>query len=297
MKKDRGPQFVQYMAPMLEALRSLGDSARPAEVVEGVAQLLKIPNKRRSEEMESGTLRFDNMVAWARFYLAKAGYIDASKRGVWALTDKGRASKLTDAEAYALFKGIHQTFSVERRKEKAKSDASTTHEEDRPAPEPTASPEARSHRDEVLSILLRLPPAGFERFCQRLLREAGFQEVQVTGRSGDEGIDGIGVLQINPLVSFKVLFQCKRYKKSVSPSHIRDFRGAMAGRADKGIVITTGTFTSDAKREAIRDGVTGIELVDGVKLVEMLESLELGLTPVQAFRVEHAFFSDFAESG
>jgi len=117
----------------------------------------------------------------------------------------------------------------------------------------------------------------------------------VTGRSGDEGIDGIGVLQVNPLVSFKVLFQCKRYKKEVTPAHVRDFRGAMEGRADKGIIITTGTFTADARREAIRDGAKGIELVDGQKLVGMLEELELGLTPVRAFRVEIDFFNDFRE--
>jgi len=121
------------------------------------------------------------------------------------------------------------------------------------------------------------------------------QEVQVTGRSGDEGIDGIGLLQVNPLVSFKVLFQCKRYRKSVTPSHVRDFRGAMGGRADKGIIIMTGTFTSDARKEAVRDGVPAIELVDGQKLVGMLENLELGLTPVKAFRITRAFFEDFKE--
>jgi restriction system protein len=296
MKKDRGPQFVQYMVPILAALRALGGSARPAEVVDKVAEILRVPEDKRSEQMESGTARFDNMVAWGRFYLAKAGFIDASKRGVWALTDKGRAAKpLSQDEALALFKEIHQVFSIERRKGNAKSGDSVVEEGEQPAPEPAAALEAASHRDEVLRILMGLHPGGFERFCQRLLREAGFQEVQVTGRSGDEGIDGIGLLQVNPLVSFKVLFQCKRYQKSVVPSHVRDFRGAMAGRADKGIIITTGTFTAEARKEAVRDGVPAIELVDGKKLVEMLENLELGLTPVSAFRLEHGFFADFEE--
>src|SRR5438067_9119761 len=134
---------------------------------------------------------------------------------------------------------------------------------------------------------------GFERLSQRLLREAGFIQVVVTGRGGDEGIDGYGTLQINPLVSFKVLFQCKRYRKSVSPSHVRDFRGAMAGRADKGIIITTGTFTAEARREASRDGAHPIELIDGEKLLDMLEKLELGLKPVTTYEVEHAFFKEF----
>ena len=144
-------------------------------------------------------------------------------------------------------------------------------------------------------MLLKLPPSGFERLSQRLLREAGFIQVIVTGSTGDGGIDGYGTLQINPLVSFKVLFQCKRYTKSVSPSHVRDFRGAMAGRADKGIIITTGTFTAEARREASRDGVPPIEIIDGDKLVEMLQNLELGLKPVTTYEIDEAFFGEFKD--
>lgn len=150
----------------------------------------------------------------------------------------------------------------------------------------------RLQRD-VLGVLLALPPAGFERLSQRLLREAGFTQVIVTGQSGDGGIDGFGTLQVNPLVSFKVLFQCKRYAKSVPPSQVRDFRGAMSGRADKGIIITTGSFTAEARREATRDGAPPIELIDGEKLLDMLEKLELGLKAVTTYEVEHAFFNEF----
>jgi restriction system protein len=117
--------------------------------------------------------------------------------------------------------------------------------------------------------------------------------VTVTGRSGDGGIDGHGVLQINPLVSFKVLFQCKRYQGSVAVSAVRDFRGALQGRADKGIILTTGTFTTDAKREAIRDGATPIELVDGDKVVEMFEGLQLGLVPRTDFDIDEEFFDEY----
>jgi restriction system protein len=127
-----------------------------------------------------------------------------------------------------------------------------------------------------------------------LLRESGFEEVTITGRSGDGGIDGIGLLQVNPLVSFKVLFQCKRYTGSVTPSQVRDFRGATMGRADKGIIITTGSFPSDARKEAVRDGVPPIELVDGEKLVSMLEQLELGLKPKRTFEIDASFFDQFA---
>ena len=151
------------------------------------------------------------------------------------------------------------------------------------------------YRADLLELLQSLKPDGFERFSQRLLRESGFQEVAVTGRSGDGGIDGIGILQVNSLVSFKVLFQCKRYKGVVTPSQVRDFRGAMQGRADKGVVITTGSFTSEAKKEAVRDGVPPIELIDGERLIHMLEDLKLGLVPVQTFRVDEKFFQEYRD--
>lgn len=149
------------------------------------------------------------------------------------------------------------------------------------------------YRGRVIDLLCYLPPPGFERLSQRLLREAGFTQVVVTGRSGDGGIDGHGTLQVNPLVSFKVLFQCKRYSDAVGPGAVRDFRGAMAGRADKGIIVTTGTFSAEARREASRDGVPPIELLDREKLVDMLERLELGLKPITTFEVDESFFEEF----
>lgn len=149
------------------------------------------------------------------------------------------------------------------------------------------------YKAELLYILKSLPPEGFERICQRLLRESGFQQVIVTGKSGDGGIDGEGILQINPFVSFKILFQCKRYDKSVASSTIRDFRGAMSGRADKGIILTTGSFTLEAKKEANREGVTPIELVDGNKIVEMFEAHNLGINPKKVVELDHSFFDTF----
>ena len=141
--------------------------------------------------------------------------------------------------------------------------------------------------------MLGLPTADFEQLCRRVLREAGFVQVTVTGRSGDQGIDGYGTLQINLLVSFQVLFQCKRYQESVVPSQVRDFRGAMAGRADKGMIITTGTFTAEARREASRDGVPPIGLIDGYKLITLLETLELGLKKITTYEIDAAFFNEF----
>jgi restriction system protein len=227
-------------------------------------------------------------VDWARFYLAKADYIDSSTRGVWSLTERGRNLKLSNSESLKLFQDIHQVFSLERKKQKDKTSKSDMGELTDEIPDAQTE-----HRSILLKKIMTVSPEGFERLCQRLLRESGFESVTVTGRSGDGGLDGIGVLQVNAFVSFKVLFQCKRYSGSVSPSQVRDFRGAMQGRADKGIIITTGTFTSEAKKESVRGGVPPIELVDGEKLLDMFETLELGLKPKKAFDLDEKFFDDF----
>jgi restriction system protein len=286
MTKSRKPasQFAQYIGPVIEAIRELGGSGRPDEVRAVVARALGMSDADQSELLPSGVqTRFENQVHWARFYLAKAGYIDSSQRGVWTLTEKGRAlGPMSGDDIHRLIREVS--------------------EQTKPAAEPgpgpcsgaeDGAPVVADYREELARVLQSLPASGFERFCQRLLRESGFQEVAVTGRSGDGGIDGIGILQVNALVSFKVLFQCKKYAGSVTPSHVRDFRGAMTGRADKGIIITTGSFTSDAKKEAVRDGAPPIELVDGEKLAIMLERLELGLRPRQTFELDASFFDEY----
>lgn len=283
-----GAQFLRFFGPLLDALRALGGSGTPREVVDWIARDLKLSNREQSELIDSGAPRFPNQVAWARFYLTREGLLDSSRRGVWSLTDKGNATHLSASDARAIFTKWVKIFAAARKRKR--EEGSEVEEE-----APTATGSApRSHRVQLLELLMALPPSGFERLCQRLLRESGFVQVVVTGRSGDGGIDGYGTLQVNLLVSFKVLFQCKRYSKSVTPSHVRDFRGAMSGRADKGIIMTTGTFTPDARREASRDGVTPIELVDGEKLLEMFEQLELGLKPVMGYEVDTAFFEEFA---
>jgi restriction system protein len=289
-REPQGPQFVRYFGPVIDALKELGGSGRPAEVRDKVAERLSLSEDEQNQTMGSGQSRFDNQVAWARFYLVKADLLDSSKRGVWRLTEKGRTTSLNQKQALAIFKSVQQRF----RDTDPITPQPTADDPEIPATEEEIpTPDENDHRTVLLNVLRDLPPNGFERLCQRLLRESGFGRVTVTGRSGDGGIDGIGILQMNPFVSFKVLFQCKKYSGVVSSSQVRDFRGAMMGRADKGIIITTGTFTADASKEAVRDGVPPIELVDGDKLIEMFESLELGLKPKMAYVVDHAFFEEF----
>jgi restriction system protein len=289
-RNPEGTKFLRYFGPLLDALRRLGGSGTPEEVAEQVAKDMHLSDEEQNELLPSGGLRFRTNVAWARFYLVREGLLDSSKRGIWSLTEKGRGASLTMDQALEIFSRWVKIFDEQRRARDA-------------AVEPPAEQVAegtgatsKDYRTAALDLLLALPPSGFERLSQRLLREAGFTQVVVSGHSGDGGIDGYGTLQVNDLVSFKVLFQCKRYANSVSPSQVRDFRGAMAGRADKGIIVTTGTFTAEARREATRDGVPPIELIDGEKLLDMLERLEPGLRPVTTYEVDHGFFAEFQKA-
>jgi restriction system protein len=284
MKK--GPQFVEYFGPILDALRELGDSARPMEVEDWIASNLNVPSEILDAELPSGGSRFKSRVHWARFYLAKAGLIDSSVRGVWRLTNEGREARLDYERSLELFYETHRQF------DNKDSQAVESDLEDE-VPEILESETFVDHKSRLLELLMKLPPDGFERLCQRILRESGFQKVIVTGRSQDGGIDGHGILRVNPLVSFYVYFQCKRYSHPVGSPVVRDFRGAMVGRADKGIILTTAVFTNEARKEAVRDGVPPIELVDGDALIEILENLELGLNPRTVYDVDERFFVEF----
>lgn len=281
----RGPQFTRFFKPILEVLRESGGSGTVAEVIDRVIEKMAIPEAEQEVTLRNGQSRVRNQVQWARLYLVRVGYLDSSKRGIWSITERGMTVDTKTLDVLGTFRTVQKLFAGEKKlKEKAEPFVDGTDEDDI---------EQIDHRTELLNLIKSVSPDGFERLCQRLLRESGFQEVVVTGRSGDGGIDGVGVLQLNPFVTFNVLFQCKRYQGAVTPSQIRDFRGAMMGRADKGIIITTGTFTLEAKKEARRDGALPIELVDGETLVQMFERLELGLVPRTTYDIDRKFFEDF----
>lgn len=278
MTKRKGGEFSKYIIPVVEILKSIGGSGTSSEVTDAVIEKLNISEEELSETLKNGSSKVKNQIAWARMYLVRYGLMDSSKRGVWALTEDGFSSNLKSGDEIAIV--------TEVQKNKSKPDKSKSASDDVSDTEP--------HETELLALLKSLHPTGFERLCQRLLREAGFEHVIVTGKTADGGIDGHGILKLNPLVSFNVIFQCKRYKDSISSPQIRDFRGAMSGRADKGIFITTGRFTEEAKKEARRDGAQPIELVDGESLVNMFEQFELGLKPVVTYEIDHKFFKEFA---
>ena len=213
-----------------------------------------------------------------------AGLIDNSQRGTWRLTNEGLEKKLSNEDVYTLFKSVQESVkkpiaNTSPKKPELKFETTTTEDEE--------------HSLGLINIIQALPPNGFEKLCKRLLIEIGINDIIITGGSGDQGIDGKGIVKLNDVVSLNIVFQCKRYKETVTPHHVRDFRGAMQGRGEKGLIITTGRFTKEAKSEACRDGVTPIELIDGDRLVELFEKHHLGLKPVTVFEIDQEFFKSF----
>lgn len=275
------PSFDEYFAPTVAVLKSRGGSATIEELEEGVAAEMKLSDDVRSVPHGDGPrTQFDYELAWVRTYLKKVGAAENSERGVWRLTPVGLAMSEADL---ALVPQKVRAEDREKRLEKPIPNKGSAEDLDSIPTDESGDDTGAQWKEVLLECLLKIDPGAFERLCQRILRESGFVKVEVTGKSGDGGIDGIGVLRLN-LLSFQVFFQCKRWKGSVGPSTIRDFRGAMVGRADKGLVITTATFTADARREATRDGAPAIDLVDGDTLCDLLKALRIGVSVQQ---VEH----------
>lgn len=269
-QNNRVPTYDKMLIPTMEALKLLGGSGSIEEINEKVYEVMQFDEEILSiPHNETGVQsKVDYKLAWARTYLKKYGLIENSSRGIWSLIDNDiNTSKLDSVKI------------VQYVREKTR----------KPKTEKIENPQLRNEevedeineqldwKEELISVLLKIDSSAFERLCQRVLRESGFIQVEVTGKSGDGGIDGKGIARINGFLSFHVFFQCKRYKGSVSSGDIRDFRGAMQGRADKGLFITTGNFTREAIKEATRDGAPPIDLIDGDVLCEKLKEFNLGV--------------------
>lgn len=280
--------FVRWMGPLLDTLRELGGSGKPREVVDRIAEKSNLSDETLEVTLKSGQTKFYNQVHWARQYLVWEELLDSSARGVWTLTPRGSKTVLNEGESRKIVAKWVKFHSEERRKN-AQAETPVVAEIE------AELNESDDVFERFLDRLKNVSPEGFEQICGLLLRESGFEQVTITGRPKDGGIDGNGVLQINAFVSMKVLFQCKRYRGTVSRSDVGDFRNAMIGRAEKGIMITTGSFSMDARREAVREGAPPIELVDGERLVELFKRAELGLKPklVTVYELDESFFAPY----
>ncbi len=266
------PTFDALINPLIQALKSLGGSGTVEEMYNKVAEIAGLTDAQLEvlhDPAKGGQTEVEYRLAWSRTYLKRYGLLENSSRGVWALTPAG--SKLERVDEKEVLRVV-------------RAQLKTAHDdEEHELEEPTTT---SNWRDELLDALQTMSPVAFERLAQRVLRESGFTQVEVTGRSGDGGIDGKGIMRLGGLLSFHVIFQCKRWQGAVNPAQVRDFRGAMVGRADKGLLITTGTFTKEAVREATRDGAPAIDLIDGEQFLDKLKELGLGVRTSKV-EVEH----------
>ncbi len=267
------PKYTEMLWPTLSAVRAIGDSGTIEEIVQMVIGDQGFTEEQQAIPAKKGRRSLiEYRLGWCRTHLKGMGLLDNSRRGIWSTTERGRT--VTPAEIPALHAAYRTELRAAQQAKQAVDDVEDLRESDGEDERESSS----EWKERLLCTLQQtISPDQFERLARRLLREAGFASVTVTGKSGDGGIDGIGAYRVS-LLSFPVFFQCKRYIGSVGSGAVRDFRGAMSGRGDKGLLITTGTFTTEAKREAIRDGAPQIDLIDGDQLCDLLKQYELGVS-------------------
>lgn len=287
MAKDKTniPAYNDMMQELFQAIKELGGSGTIKEIDDKTIEILGLsPDILAVMHGDSSKSEVEYRLAWTRTYMKKVGILENSTRGVWALTTSGRELQAINSEE--IVKKVREMTSL-----KVKDTEKFCLEDQNLENDGVDMPdEIQTWREKLKNVLKNLKPDAFERLTQRLLRESGFTQVKVTGRTGDGGIDGMGTIKLNGIISFHMLFQCKRYVGTVSASEIRDFRGAMQGRTDKGLFITTGKFSSSAIEEANRPGTTPIDLIDGDELVEKLRELQLGVAPVNDYIIDDAWF-------
>jgi restriction system protein len=294
MNEVKIPTYQDLMYPTLVAVRQLGGSASNAELEETVPKLANVTDEQIAEEYPESSSKYGmskviDRLHWTLTYLRKVGALDSSKRGISSITPKGTEFlSMEPSAADAALKQADKDARLQaRRAKKEKELQQDTGAED------ADLDDSDDWKDTLLQAMKSMDPYGFERLAMRLLREAGFRNVEVTSKSGDGGIDGVGVYKMS-LVSFPTYFQCKRYSGSVAAGAVRDFRGAMTGRGEKGLIITTGTFTPAAKTEATRDGAPPLDLVDGDGLCDLLKDFGLGVEvetrTVEDITVDVGFF-------
>ena len=279
-KTTNCPQVRFFYEPTLRALNELGGSGSNEEIYNKVVAITNLTNDVLDAMHNFTMTEVEYRLAWARTYLKNYGAIENSKHRVWSLTAKG-AKMLRDVNI-----DVKEIYNFTAKKQNRTVVASD---------DDVAEIEPVNWREQITNILLNLDPYAFERLAQRLLRECGFSDVQVTRRSGDGGIDGTGKLRIQGIFSFNVAFQCKRYKGQVGAGAIRDFRGSLGTNIEKGVLITTGAFTKAAKEEASSEGKRLIDLMDGEELINKLAEYGIGLNEVKSYEVDEDFFNSLME--
>ena len=278
------PAYSDLINPTITALQNLGGSGKVDEIYNEVLKIVSLPDEivdfQHSEKSSQSELQY--RLAWARTYLKNYGIIDNSSRSVWVVLPQHKDIKSVDVDDCVT--KVRSMF--------GKKPDTITQNDDNLEDEGIDLPEEiKPWRTKLHDILLNMNPFAFERLTQRLLRECGFSQVEVTKKSGDGGIDGFGKLMINGLFSFKVAFQCKRYNGTVPASDIRDFRGSLTTDVEKALFITTGSFSKPAKEEAMTQGKIQIDLIDGEEFMNRLAEFQIGVKPITDYDIDEVYFS------
>lgn len=294
-RKNLSPTYTELIVPTYDALKQLGGSGTNNEIYEKVIVDLNLSDEVL-DEPHLGSLNqseVEYQLAWARTYLKNYGIIVNSARSVWSITPEYASELTVSAKEIVAFTVQKNAKKREMAKSNDKQDGkSDKPEDDIDSNDDVEFPEeVKPWRQQLANILQNMDPYGFERLSQRLLRECGFTQVSVTKKSGDGGIDGTGKLKINGIVSFNVAFQCKRYKGLVSSGDIRDFRGSLTTDIEKGIFITTGSFSKAAKDEATTPGKKQIDLIDGEEFISKLAEYSIGVKEVKTYEIDEDFFA------
>lgn len=296
-KKNGKTEFVKWLGPILDALRDLGGSAKPKEITQLIGEKYNLSEEVLTDRYEkSGVLRFQNQLAWARQYLVWEELLASSKHGVWTLSSKGWDTNLTEKQGYdiflkwvKIFQDLRESKTFENIDKEAGKIIELQEESEPENPNINLKPT-------LIEVLQKLSPTGFEHLCGRLLREYDFENIEITQRSHDGGIDGYATLKLNPFVSLSVFFQCKRYQGTVPTEKVQAFIGVMETNkrsVEKGLLITTGSFAKAAVE--IEKSNIKLELIDGDKLVEMFERKALGVTSKIIYEPDLPFFEQYRD--
>ena len=287
----RIPRYNQLIEPTFIALKELGGSGKNEEILNQIIADLKISDDVADIQHKGRTNKSElsYQADWARTYLRIYGVIENSARGVWSI--KPDFVSVSNLDAKTIVDSVTRETRKKRSKKKEKPSSAKKPEDDDPANDYSEFPdELKPWREQLADILQNMDPYGFERLAQRVLRECGFSQVEVTKKSGDGGIDGTGKLKINGIFSFNVAFQCKRYSGLVGAPAIRDFRGSLTTNIEKGVLITTGAFTKAAREEATSPGKQQIDLVDGEDFINMIAEYGIGVKEVKTYEIDESFF-------
>ena len=287
----RVPRKTQLLLPTFIALKKLGGSGKNNEILDQIILDMNISDEvvdiQHTGRTNKSALSYE--ADWARTYLKWGGVIENSARGVWSIRPNYISEDSLD---------LQKILDTVRARKGSKAHITSTQpivedplEDDDPSNDYAEYPEeVKPWREQLADVLQNMDPYAFERLSQRVLRECGFSQVEVTKKSGDGGIDGTGKLRINGIFSFNVAFQCKRYKGLVGASEIRDFRGSLTTDIEKGVMITTGSFSKAAKEEASNPGKQQIDLIDGEEFMNKIAEYGIGAKPITTYEIDVEFF-------